>query len=166
MARFSSESLTERHDVDDFDSGIEALDGWLIRSAMHAQMMRTARSFVWHREDNVVVAYFALAAHLVYRRDLPSKVGRGSPNEIPSILLARFALDRTLQGKGLGAELLWDAMERVVTATNSIGARVLVVDAIDERASSFYQRFGFTPVRDQPSRLYQKINDIAAALQR
>jgi predicted N-acetyltransferase YhbS len=112
------------------------------------------------------VAYFTLAAHLIAREALPKRTGRGSPSVIPAILLARLALDRSLQGQGLGAELLWDALARAVAANRHAAARVVVVDAADEQGASFYEHFGFEPVPGHPNRLVQKISSIEAALGR
>lgn len=127
--------------------------------------MRTARTFVWHAGDRRGVAYFSLAAHLVVRADLPRKIGRGSPDTIPAVLLARLALDRALHGQGLGGELLWDALSRAVSASRLAAARVVVVDAIDAAAARFYQHHGFVPVPGDPNRLVQKISDVAAAVE-
>jgi predicted N-acetyltransferase YhbS len=128
--------------------------------------MRTAKTFVWHQGDGMVVAYFSLAAHLVVREKLPKKVARGAPEAIPAILLARLALDRSLHGQGMGGELLWDALTRAVAASELAAARVIVVDAIDETAARFYQHHGFAPVPGNAHRLVQKISDVAAALRR
>jgi hypothetical protein len=87
VRRYVSETLADHHKLDRFDSGSGALDGWLHDHARHAQAMRTARSFVWHGGDRVVVAYFSLASHLVVRAELPAKIGRGSPDAIPAVLL-------------------------------------------------------------------------------
>jgi GNAT superfamily N-acetyltransferase len=161
---FVSETLADHHLLDKFSSGNPALDAWLQRHARHAQSMRTAQTFVWHTEDQVVVAYFSLAAHLVVRAELPTRIGRGSPDAIPAVLLARLALDRSLHGQGLGGELLVDALSRTVQASDVAAARLVVVDAIDEAAASFYEHHGFVAVPDNPQRLVQKISDIAAAL--
>ena len=126
--------------------------------------MRTARSFVWHAGDDVVVAYFSLAAHLVTRAAMPKKAARGAPDAIPSILLARLALDRTLHGQGLGGELLWDALSRSLAASEIAAARLVVVDAIHDSAARFYEHHGFVRVPGTPHRLVQKLSDIAAAL--
>ena len=160
---FVSEPLAERHQLDVFVSGKPQLDVWLKQSALHAQSNRTARTFVWHRGDGVVVAWFSLAASLARRDDLPKRVSRGSPLLIPAVLLARLALDQTLHGQGFGAQLLLDAASRVVAATGFVGARLLLVDAIDEEAVTFYERYGFERVPGQ-LRLGQKIGDLAAAL--
>jgi GNAT superfamily N-acetyltransferase len=164
VAAFVSETLADHHLLDQFSFGSDALDIWLQHHARHAQSMRTARTFVWHAGDQVVVAYFSLAAHLVVRSDLPPKVGRGLPDAIPAVLLARLALDRSLHGQGLGGELLLDALSRAVAASGVAAARLVVVDAIDEAAAAFYEHHGFIAVPGNRQRLVQKIGDIAAAL--
>jgi GNAT superfamily N-acetyltransferase len=158
---FVTEPLQELHDAGRFDSGKPELDEWLRRHALSAEARRTGRTFVWH-EDRVL-AYYTLASHLLVREDLPKPVGRGGPRQIPAVLLARLALDRTFHGRGLGGVLLADALTRVVIATQTVAARFVVVDAIDEPAARFYEHHGFRPI-PQTARLVQRISDIAAAL--
>ena len=162
---FRSEELRENHDRARFVSGNPALDAWLRDHALHASAMNTGRTFVWQIGDDVVVAYFTLAAHLVDRQAVSKRVGRGSPSVIPAILLARLALDRSLQGEGLGAELLWDALSRAVAANRQAAARLVVVDAVDAGAGSFYRHFGFEPIPDNELRLVQKLSSIEAGLE-
>lgn len=128
-------------------------------------MRRTARTFVWHRGDRRVLAYYSLTAHLLQREELPGSLGRGGPRQIPAVLLARLALDQSLQGQGLGGALLAEALHRVVAATETVAARFVVVDAIDERAASFYEHHGFRRI-PQTLRLVQKVADSAAAVER
>jgi len=161
-----SERLSPEHRLDDFDCGQPSRDEWLTKSAAQAQAMRTAQTFVWHECDHVVVAYFSLAAHLVLRADLPKRTGHGSPTSIPAVLLARLALSRTLQGQGLGGELLWDALSRAVRASYIAAARLVVVDAIAAAAVRFYAHHGFIAVPGNAHRLVQKVSDIVAALSR
>jgi Acetyltransferase (GNAT) domain len=72
------------------------------------------------------------------------------------VLLARLALDRSLQGQGLGGELLVDALSRAVQASEVAAARLVVVDAIDEAAAAFYEHHGFVAVPGNRQRLVQK----------
>ena len=162
--RYRSELLGDHHRLDEFSSSNRELDGWLIQHAHHAAAMNTGRTFVWHIGDDRVVAYFTLAAHRVQRSHVAKRVGRGSPAEIPAVLLARLALDSSLQGQGLGGELLWDALTRAVAAGTIAAARLVVVDAIDDNAAEFYQHHGFVPSPDDPHHLVQKLSDIAKAL--
>ncbi|MDQ1308182.1 MAG: hypothetical protein QG671_4016 [Actinomycetota bacterium] len=155
------EPLEADHDASGFDSGQSAVDTWLREFAVAMQKKGTGRTFVWVREGDSrrrVVAYYTLAAHLIEREHLTKKMGRGMPRQLPAVLLARLALDRSLQGQGLGGAVLAEAIDRVANITTQLGARYLVVDALNTRAAAFYQRYGFTPVPDQQSpRLILKI---------
>ncbi len=148
--------------VDDFSCGNEVLDKWLVSSALHADRSGTARTFVWAEIDRVV-AYFSLCPHWVCRDSLPSKVGRGSPNVVPAILLARLARHIDLAEERVGGQLLVDALSRAVAAVEVAGGRVIVVDAIDAHAVSFYEHFGFTST-PAPYRLVMKASDARASL--
>ena len=163
MVRFVAERLSEVHDRGSFSSGQAELDRWLVDHALNAETRRTARTFVWHRGDHVAVAYYSLTAHLLQREGLPRSLGRGGLRQAPAVLLARLALDRSLHGQGLGGALLAEALERVLAATETVAARFVVVDAIDERAASFYEHHGFQRI-PKSLRLVQKVSDIGAAL--
>lgn len=162
---YACEPLDDRHDLSRLDSGKPDLDRWLREHARGAAARRTGRTFVSLDADSSVIAYYTIAAHLLERADLPLSIGRGSPDRIPAVLLARLALDRTLHGQGHGGMLLADALARIVAATEVVAARFVVVDAIDERAASFYEHHGFRRIPDS-DRLIQKVSDIAAALNR
>ncbi len=155
-----------RHHLTAFDSGEPDLDGWLREHASGAAARRVARTFVWVQPDiqpDHVVGYYSLTGHRLVREDLPRSIGRGSPDEIPAVLLARLALHRTHQGGGNGGALLADALARIVVATNIVAARFVVVDALHEEAAGFYQHHGFRRIPDS-LRLVQKVSDVAAAL--
>jgi GNAT superfamily N-acetyltransferase len=161
---FRSERLDpERHDARDFSCGEPSLDVWLREQAVPATARRTARTWVWVDEGGAVVGYYALAAHKVARADVPTKIGRGGPIEIPAVLLARLALAESLRGQGLGSVLVADALQRVVEATQTVAARLVVVDALHERVARFYESLGFRRLPDSLL-LVQKVADIEAAL--
>jgi hypothetical protein len=69
----------------------------------------------------------------------------------------------SLQGQGQGGILLADAVERIVVATRTVAARIVVVDALHERAVTFYEHCGFNPIPGT-LRLVKKVSDVAAAL--
>lgn len=151
----------ERHSVGVFDCGQPALNEWLIRHAKTAQAKRTAQIFVWTEEGDIgVLAYFALSAHEIVAADLPRRLARGMPERIPAVLLGKLALDRTLHGRGLGGQLLFDAYQRVLSATQTVAARYLVVDAADDSAVGFYEHYGFTRAVEPSMRLVRRIKDV------
>ena len=125
--------------LDALDSGEPSMDTWLSEHAAGAEARRVARTFVWTTEDQTVRAYYSLTGHRIVRDELPKSIGRGSPSEVPAVMLARLALDKSLHGQGLGGVLLADALERIVVATQIVAARLVVVDALHERAAAFYE---------------------------
>lgn len=159
--RFRSQRLEVAHEVAGFTCGNEALDRWLHQHAATAQAKRTSVTYVWTAAEERMAAYYSLAPHLIENADLPRRLGRGDPRQIPAILLARLALSRELRGTGLGGILLHDALSRAVAASQQAGGRYVVVDAVDDNARQFYEHYGFTPT-PRPDRLVRKVSDIEA----
>ena len=161
-----SERLSPQHSVQTFVSGNDELDTWLRDSARTADRAGTSRVYVWLDDQAEVIGYFAIAPHNIRREDVPSSVGRGAPNTIPGFLLARLALSGRLHGTGRGGDLLGAALEALLIAIRVGGGRVIVVDAIDDRARGFYEHFGFRAVPADPNRLVMKASTAAASLSR
>ena len=162
---YVAERLADHHQLDRFDSGQPGLDDWRRRHARTADAKRIGRTYVWHRGDDIVLAYFTLCPHVLVRAELPTKLGRGDPMRIPAILLARLVLNRTLHGQRLGAQLLLDALCRAVAASNDVGGRYVVVEVIDEPAARFYEHHNFHRCPGtSPIRLIRRVTDIAATL--
>lgn len=164
MTRFVSVVLEEYHKLTEFDCGVPKLNEWLVSQALRANASGTARTYVWTEPgSDRAVAYYSITPHQVHRDEV-SKNLTGGVTTIPAYLLARLALDRVLQGRGLGGELLHDALERVVEAAEVASGRLLVVDALDDQAAKFYRKFDFQPVKDNPRRLVIKIATVRRAL--
>jgi GNAT superfamily N-acetyltransferase len=167
VPRFSDpEPLGPDHSLDGFDCGVGSLDNWLLEHARSAAGAGSARAYVIEdAEQGRVVAYHALSAASVSRRQATARAARGMPRHpIPAVLLARLAVDRTVQGRGLGAFLLRDAMARALAAAAELGIRLLLVHALDESARDFYLRHGFEPSPTDPRNLQLLIKDIEASI--
>jgi GNAT superfamily N-acetyltransferase len=150
MTEWVSERLSELHELSSFDSGQESLDLWLRDAAVHADRMNTSRTFVLHDGGRGVIGYYSLAMGRVEQAELPASVARGGPRIVPVVLVARLAVDQRAQGRGVGAELMLDALSRAFAANTLAVARAVVVDALDERAASFYEHFGFIRITIPP----------------
>jgi GNAT superfamily N-acetyltransferase len=98
-----------------------------------------------------VIAYYTLAAGSERHAAVPGKLKRNAPDPIPLLVLARLAVDKRCQGKGLGAGLLRDALLRCVQASEVAGGRALIVHAKDDQARKFYEKYDFVefPVGSQ-----------------
>jgi len=137
------EKLAKHHDLSSFDCGKPSLDDWLRRFAFTNQQNDSARTYVLHRAGKVV-GYDSLSAGAVRKEESPERVAKGlARHPIGVILLARLAVDRTERGTGLGKTLLMDALSRALAASDAIGARAVLVHALDDDAVTFYKKFGF-----------------------
>jgi len=158
------EKLTADHDLSAFDCGKPALNDWLRRFALTNQQNDSARTYVLHRARKVV-GYYSLSAGAVRKEESPARIAKGlARHPIGAILLARLAVDRNERGKGLGKELLVDALSRAMAAADAIGARAILVHAIDEEAAAFYKNFGFEPSPLEPRQLMLLMKDLRATL--
>ena len=162
MTLASPEPLAGHHNTGAFASGVESLDTWLKRRAMKNQLTGASRTFVVC-EGECVVAYYALASSAIAVDDASGRFRRNMPNPIPVVVLGRLAVDRTLQGKGLGRALVRDAAHRVMQAADTIGIRGLVVQALSEEARAFYERVGFDPSPLDPMLLMMTLADLKAS---
>jgi GNAT superfamily N-acetyltransferase len=141
MSSWISSRLKPEHDLSGFTCGNEALDLWLKNHAVRADAQDTARTYVWS-QDNSVIAFYSIAPTEIVRAGLPSSAAGGN-SVIPAYLLARLALDKSIQGQGYGSQLLLDALEVIVSASRLASGRLIVVDAIDDAAVRFYEHHGF-----------------------
>lgn len=148
--------LDRSHDRSSFDCGTAELNEWLRRFAGQYERRDLTRTFVAVREgSSSVLGYYALSNHRVRYDALPEEQAKGLPTiDIPVVLLGRLAVDKGLQGRGLGAYLLIDVLRRANRLSEQIGIRAVEVDAIDENARQFYLKFGFVPLLDDPRHLF------------
>jgi GNAT superfamily N-acetyltransferase len=105
---------------------------------------------VCSEEGNTVIAYACLSAGAIVLAEVPGALRRNMPDPLPVVVLGRLAVDRRHQGQGLGQALVADALRRSLAARRLIGARALLVHAIDEQAAAFYRSLGFraSPISD------------------
>lgn len=135
---FAPVPLTAEHDLSAFDCGEPVLNDWLRHRALKNES-RFSRTYVVCA-GNRVVGYFCISAGSVERSATPGKVRRNAPDLIPVSIIGRLAVSLDHAGKGLGADLLSDALRRIAVASQSIGIGAVLVQAKDEAAKRFYLR--------------------------
>lgn len=150
------ERLAKSHDRSLFSCGQPTLDDWLKMRAGQFDRKDLARTFVAvGAEQSRVLGYYALASHRVRFEVLSEDQAKDLPKmDVPVLLLGRLAVDRSMHGKGLGSFLLIDALRRALQVSKEIGIRAVEVDALDPRARSFYLKYGFASLLDDPNHLY------------
>jgi GNAT superfamily N-acetyltransferase len=156
------EPLASRHEIDGFNSGVAPLDHWLKRHARRNEADGASRTYVLPTSARVV-GYYSLAAGSILHNMASGKIRRNMPNPVPVVLLGRLAVDRAWQGKGLGADLLRDAVLRTLGAAGTIGVRAMLVHAISDEAGRFYEKHGFRASAVEPMTLMITIEEALKA---
>lgn len=158
---YESVALSGQHDVAGFECGVPSLNAWLAEHALRAQEAGTARTFVWvtAQAPEQIWAYFSLAPTELARAELSRGQSSGY-STVPGYLLARLAVHIDVRGLGYGGEVLVDALTRAASAAEASGGRLVVVDAVDDAAASFYRHYDFAPVKDNPRRLVLKMASV------
>ena len=138
--------LSPKHDRTGFRCGIPSLDAYFQTQVSQDMKKKLAACFVIIDHQNQISGYYTLSSASVPVEKAPEEIKKKIPRaytEIPAILLGRLAVDRTMQGKGLGERLLIDAMKRALEISAMLGSMALIVDPIDAQARSFYRKYGF-----------------------
>jgi GNAT superfamily N-acetyltransferase len=167
---FVIQRLETAHRVQDFDCQDAALTTYLRRYALKNQTrLHVGVTYVGLSgpAQNVILGYYTLAAASIPRLAFTDQHYEGlSPYaDVPCILLARLAVDRRFQRRGLGKILLRNALERCLLIGGEIGARCVLVDAY-RSAVPWYARFGFISVSaaaGASQKLFIDLRTVAAA---
>lgn len=153
----------ERHDRTGFSCGVEAVDNYFKKTAGKLVSAGNVRLFVMVSSDGNLIGFYAINAHAVDYRDLPSRFARSRPGHgsIPAAFVAMIGRDQRYSGQGFGSDLLVDALRRITQAADVIGLAVVLLDVLDcgdpertARRQSLYQSYGFQPLPSNPTRLY------------
>ncbi len=160
------EPLAKHHDRNAFSCGDKFLDRYLKKTASQDARRRITAPFVVvsKTDPQTVLGYYTLSSFGIVLGDLPANIAKKLPAYpvVPATLLGRLAVDQSHHGQGLGGILLIDALRRAFAQSSQIAAYAVVVDAIDQKAISFYKNYGFLPFPENPKRLFLPMKTIAA----
>jgi GNAT superfamily N-acetyltransferase len=157
------ERLNADHDLTQFNSGEPSLDHWLRSRALQNEKSGASRTYVVCA-GGCVVGYYALAVGAVAHTEAATRVKRNMPDPVPVILIGRLAIDSRFQGRGIGADLLRDAVLRTLQAAEIAGIRAILVNAISMNAKRFYERYGFISSHVHPQTLMITVAEAARVL--
>ncbi|HEX6601963.1 MAG TPA: GNAT family N-acetyltransferase [Solirubrobacterales bacterium] len=168
MTRFlGPEPLDGEHRIKGFESGEGSLDVWLARHALMARGVGSARTYVVTdaEQEDRVVGYHALTVASLNQDEVTKRAAKGMGHyPVPSVLLARLAVDMSVQGRGVGTLLMQDAMLRTLSVSREIGVRLLLAHALDDSVRAFYMKFGFEESPTDPKNLQIILKDVQASL--
>lgn len=168
MTAWHEEPVDKRHNREAFDCGEEALNEFLRRHARKSHELGGAKTFlaIDDTDQKTILGFYSLCpVSLEYAR-IPEIVRRGlARHDVPGFRLARLAVDRRLQGQGIGGQLLLAAGRRCLLAATEVGGVLLLIDAKNERAARWYASYGALPLEDAPLTLVLPLATIKTVLQ-
>jgi GNAT superfamily N-acetyltransferase len=158
------EPLAKAHERSRFSCGAPPLDEYLARFARQNHESGIARTFVatGAEDPRLVLGYYSISVGAIDRENLPAAAARRFPGfPIPVARLARLAVDRTFQRRGLGEDLLMDALNRSLRASRDIGIVAVLIDTKHQNAKRFYNRFEFESLPQKPLTLWLPMAAVA-----
>ena len=159
------ENLTRSHNRAAFDSGNQELNQYLRNTARQHIEKGISRTFVLVDDSNPseILGFFTLAACEIHVEKLPRKYAKKYPARAPAAKLARLAVTKKLQRKGLGSHMMINAIERILKVSEHLGIIGFFVDAKNGEAKAYYEQFGFIPLPDNPLELFLPLSTLHRA---
>lgn len=161
---FCIELLDKHHDRAAFSCGNEQLDRYLHSTATQDKKRNIAIPYVvFDRDRQKIVGYYTLSMSGINLENLPPSVVKKLPKYpiVGVTLLGRLAVANDYKGYGWGKLLMMDALYRSLSVSKTTASFAVVVDAIDDEAVKFYQRFEFQAFPDQSHKLFRTMANIA-----
>ncbi len=161
------EALSRHHDRGSFDCGAAAQNEYVQRYARQNHESGGAKTFVAVAPEAsaTILGYYTISPGAIAFAKTPAvvtkKLGR---YEVPVFRLGRLAVSLSVQGRGLGGDLLLSAGERALAVAQQVGGIALAIDAKDERAARWYERFGALRLLDDPLKLVLPLETIRVTL--
>jgi GNAT superfamily N-acetyltransferase len=164
-----AEPIHKKHDRESFDCGEAALNEFLRRYARQSHELGGAKTFLAIDDTGhkTILGFYTLSPASVEYARTPEIIRRGLARyNVPGFRLARLAVDRRWQGRGIGGQLLLAAGRRCLLASAEVGGVVLVIDAKNEMVAGWYAGYGAVPLLDAPLTLLLPLATIEAALKK
>jgi GNAT superfamily N-acetyltransferase len=159
------EPLTRAHNRQGFDCGSIELNQYLRSTARQHSEKGISRTFVLveDKKPSEILGFFTLMSCEILVDKLPKKYSKKYPMRAPAAKLARLAVSKRIQKKGLGTRMMLDAMERILRVSEHLGIIGFFVDAKDDEAATYYRQFGFIPLPENSLELFLPLATIREA---
>ena len=167
MNNLNIELLSQHHHKKDFDCGVKELNHYLQTMASQHIKKGISRTFVLVEEENssYILGFVTLTACEIESEHLPAPFSKKYPSKIPGAKIGRLAISKNLQQQGLGEQLMTYAMHQAILVHKALGLTGMFVDAKNEQAQIYYQKYGFIPLPKIPLTLFLPIKSILDAFE-
>jgi GNAT superfamily N-acetyltransferase len=167
LAGWREEPIGRQHDRKSFDCGSPALNDYLGRYARQNHASGGAKTFVAvaPAAPARVLGFYSISPGAIAFARVPGSLSKKlGQYEVPVFRLGRLAVDRSVQSRGLGGDLLLAAGARTLAVATEVGGVALAIDAKDDGAARWYERFGAIALLDDPLKLILPLAVVAEAI--
>ena len=161
------EAIAKTHDRKAFDCGNPEMNDFLRRYARQSHDLGGAKTFlaVDDSDPAKILGFYSLAPASLAYESVSETLRRGlARHDVPGFRLARLATHVSLQGHGLGGQLLAAAARRCILAATEVGGVILIIDAKTARAAKWYTGYGAVSLEDASDTLVMALSTFAAGL--
>jgi GNAT superfamily N-acetyltransferase len=160
--------LSKEHPVKQFDCGKAPLNEYLKRYALKNDKLSIGKTFL-ALERRVpapaVAGFITLASAQIDAANFGESVSVKLPRyPVPALRIARLAVDTRFQGRGAGAWLLKQAFLKALQIADIAGLFAVLVDAKDEDAKRFYEKYGFSAFEKEPLTLFLTLETLRKSM--
>jgi hypothetical protein len=144
-------AFTSDYDRESFTCGKAPLDSYLKNQLSQDIKKRLCVGFILPEDETAIIrGYYTLASASIPKSQIPNDVAKKFPYpDLPAPLIGRLAVNELYMRQGLGELLLMDALFRSFMVSESQqGSIAVIVDPIDEQATSFYKKYDFIALSD------------------
>lgn len=154
-----------------FTCGVQQIDNYLKLTAKKGSKADVVRIWVVLDKGRGIVGFYGINMHSVVAEEMPAALAKKAPKHgvLPAAFISMIGVHQSMQGQGLGSALLADALSRIGRVSDEIGSCAVLLDVFDcgdpeivARRKTYYESFGFTPLPDQPLRLFMPIQTVRA----
>jgi GNAT superfamily N-acetyltransferase len=159
------EAITKAHDRKTFDCGDAEMNDFIRRYARQSHELGGAKTFLAVEDTNTtrILGFYSLSPAALAHERTPAALRRGlARHDVPGFRLARLATHVSLQGQGLGGQLLAAAARRCIRAAAEVGGVILIIDAKSDQAAKWYAGYGAVALQDSPKTLVMALSTFAA----
>lgn len=154
--RICIKRLEKTHNRTLFDCGEDKLNSYIQKHAGQDIKKHVCAVYVAVLLDNpsIIIGFYTLSAAQVDISNIPSEIAKKLPRypHLPAFRIGRLAINKEHQNLGIGKMLLLDALYKCFVS--EIGGIAVVVEAKNEIAVSFYKKYGFIQLPEQPLNMF------------
>ena len=167
---YKFETLSEEHDLSEFESDSKDLNDFLKNNALKLQKDKLNLTKLITCDERII-GYVTLLTDSIplnnirddkVKNDIKIQLSITSKKKgLPAIKIARLAIDKRYSGQGLGSDILMNILFNIKNiAETSVGLRFVTVDGYAKAYNFYVEHNGFSNLKKDDEKIRKKLDTI------